>query len=292
MTIRQARQAFGRRAPGRPAAVHHVTATALVMALAGGCSSGGADGPTASGASAKPATTPATAMSSAAPGAPFQAGECFDPQAGAKGWGDCSRPHDYEVMLAQRLPDRVVGDYVRTEMRRACHAALPTYLKSPDANASRLQAATAGPSRGKDGARWFACLVSEEGPDGRPRRRTGSLAGALAGGLGSFQKCLVGEPLDDGPPRIVPCDRPHRSEAVPGVLVLGRPTDQPPDLEEMTSRALDHCKKAVDAHVGRGRSGVRPSGLSPLPEEWAEGETTATCYAVTKKPVTGSLRGR
>jgi putative regulator of septum formation len=177
-------------------------------------------------------------------------------------------------------------------MRRACRAALPGYLKSPDADASRLQAATAGPSQGKDGARWFACLVSEEGPDGAPVRRTGSLAGALAGGLGTFQKCIVGEPLEDGPARIVPCDRPHRSEAVPGVLALGSPTDPPPTLRQLTSRALDHCRMTVNAFLGGARPGVRPSARAPLPEEWPDGDTSAICYAVTEKPVTGSLRGR
>jgi hypothetical protein len=268
---------------------HHAAGTARILVaatlvFAGGCTSGGADRAAATPRTTTPAATPDTA--------PFQVGRCLDQRGGAKGWGDCARPHEYEVMLAQRLPARAVGSYVRTTMRRACAAALPAYLKSPDADASRLQAATAGPSRGKDGNRWFACLVFERAPDGEPRRRTGSLAGALAGGLGAFQKCLVGEPLEDGPARIVPCDRPHRSEAVPGVLVLGSPTDPPPSLREMTSRSLDHCTKKVDAYLGGRRAGVRPSSLSPLPDEWQDGETRAICYAVSKKPVTGSLRGR
>jgi hypothetical protein len=239
-----------------------------------------------------PAASTPVASSPTADNRPFRVGRCLDIQAGAKGWGNCGRSHEYEVMLAQRLPGKVTGESARSAMRRACHAALPAFLKSPDANATRLQAAVMGPSQGKDGARWFACAVSEEGPDGNPVRRTGSLAGVLAGGLGSFQKCIVGEPLADEPVRIVPCDRPHRSEAVPGVLVLGAPTDPPPTIRQMTPRALDHCEKAVNTYLGGAKPGVRPSALMPLPEEWRDGETTVICYAVARKPVTGSLRGR
>jgi hypothetical protein len=263
----------------------------LALVLLAGCSSGEAGNSTAGGASTPP-PTPRSASSPSADTGPFRVGECVDFRLGAKGWGSCARTHDYEVMLAQRLPAKATGNAVRRIMSRACYAVLPTYLKSPDAHASRLQAASAGPSEGKDGARWFACLVSEEGPDGKPVRRTGTLAGALAGGLGAFQLCLVGEPLADGPARVVPCDRPHRSEAVPGVLVLGAPTDPPPSLKEVTMRAFDHCKKAVETYLGGSRPGVRPSGVSPLPEEWPDGDTSAICYAVTKNLVTGSLRGR
>jgi hypothetical protein len=264
------------------------TLAVVGLVFLGGCTSGGA-GRSASGGAATPRATTAAATPDKAP---FQVGRCFDLRAGAKGWGGCDRPHEYEVMLAQRLPTRAVGSHVRSTMRRACSAALPTYLKSPDADASRLEASTAGPSRGKDGARWFACLVSEEAPDGGPRRRTGSLAGALAGGLGAFQKCVVGKPLDKGPQRVVPCDRPHRSEAVPGVLVLGAPTDSPPSVQETAARSLDHCKKVVNAYLGGSRPGVRPEALSPLPDEWRDGDTSAVCYAVSKNPVTGSLRER
>ncbi|MGH3389695.1 MAG: septum formation family protein [Actinomadura sp.] len=263
----------------------------IALVLLTGCSSGAAGKSAAGGATTPRSATPSASSPSANTG-PFQVGECVDFRLGAKGWGSCDREHDYEVMLAQRLPEKATGNAARRIMSRACYAVLPTYLRSPDAHASRLQAASAGPSQGEDGARWFACLVSEEGPDGDPVRRMGTLAGALAGGLGAFQKCLVGEPLADDPVRIVPCDRPHRSEAVPGVLVLGAPTDPPPGLRELTSRAFDHCKKAVDTYLGGSRPGVRPSGISPLPEEWPDGDTSAICYAVTKNLVTGSLRGR
>jgi Septum formation len=209
----------------------------------------------------------------------------------------CDRPHEYEVMRSGRLPANASTTYpppVSTVVRPICRSTLPVYLRSADADASRLETVSFWPTEAQwnNGDRWYACLLVERGTDNKPTRRTGRLAGALAGGLGAFQRCQVDKPLSSGPLRIVPCDRPHQSEAVPGVLVLGKPADPPPDPMDMATRYVDHCTKAVNTYLGGPRPGVTPSSVGPLPQDWRTGTNTLVCFAVTKTRVTGSLRDR
>jgi hypothetical protein len=197
----------------------------------------------------------------------------------------CEVPHEAEVMSTGELPATSPAP-VEFVAGPACEAALPGYLGSPDATASRLEARL---YRQTTENISFACLVVERGPDIKPVRRTGSLAGALSGGLGVFQQCLVGEPFAE-PLQVVPCDQPHRSEAVPGVLKLGSPNEPMPSAKDIFTRAITHCDGAIGTYLGGTRPGVQPSGRFPQANEWPTGKTTAVCYAISDTPVTGSLR--
>jgi hypothetical protein len=93
---------------------------------------------------------------------------------------------------------------------------------------------------------------------------------------------------------VVPCGEPHRGEAVPGVLVLGVPTDPPVTAEQANAAAEPHCRRIVDEFLGTSDQppGTRYSWRYPLSRSWPNGYTSVVCYAETDVPVTGSLRDR
>lgn len=223
---------------------------------------------------------------------PYGPGDCLAIDGGALDIVDCATEHEYQVMLSQEFPpeaDEYLPDV--TIYRPTCTAALPVFLGSPDAEASRLETLTylSSEAEWEAGNRWFACLVTERSPEDEPAPRTGTLEGALAGGLGELRKCLVDEPVSEGATVTVPCDRPHRSEAVPGVLVLGSPKDPAPDLGAMAELAVDHCEAKVAEYLGGEREGVSAVADLPLPDLWPNGSNAAVCYAVTEEAVTGTL---
>ncbi|GIG68292.1 septum formation family protein [Phytomonospora endophytica] len=246
------------------------------------------------------ADAPASPPASSPPGPPLPAdgagpygpGDCLKIDGQALDTVDCAVGHEYQVMLSQEFAgdaDAYLPDV--TVYRPVCTAALPVFLGSPDAEASRLETLSylAGEAEWKAGNRWFACLIAERGPDDKPVPRTGTLAGALAAGLGELRRCLVDEPATKDATVTVPCDRPHRSEAVPGVLVLGSPADPAPGIPEMADRAVDHCEARVAAYLGDEREGVTAAADLPLPDLWPNGSNRAVCYAVTEEAVTGTL---
>jgi hypothetical protein len=163
---------------------------------------------------------------------------------------------------------------------------------STDADASRLREFVYWPSQPawNAGQRWVLCAAVEIGPDDRPIARTGSLQGVLREGLGRFQTCSA-TPPSQGKLQVVPCTEPHRGEAVPGVLVLGAPTDPPTSPEKANATADPYCRNQINTYLGSptGRSDVRYSWRYPLPESWPNGYTTTVCYAETDKTVTGTL---
>ena len=207
----------------------------------------------------------------------------------------CEREHRAEVVLSDHLPAGFPADFppVGTTISPTCRDAVAAYLAGPDAEATRLEHRVLWPTREQwaAGERWFACAMLERGPDNKAATRTGSLRGALSAGLGALRRCYAGEPLDE-PTRVVPCDQPHRSEAVPGVVRLGSHTDPAPSHRTMMDLSLDRCTKAVEAYLGGSRPGVTASSVMPAPEYWSSGATTAVCYAITAEPVTGTLGGR
>ncbi|WP_211369779.1 septum formation family protein [Nonomuraea turkmeniaca] len=234
-----------------------------------------------------PTATPTATATPSADKDSYQAGICLDT---AKTIREvtCDRPHNFEVMLSKRLEQRRRPS-VRS-MSRTCWSALKTYLSSTDTAASRLEATHYGPWKGKDGKWRFSCLAAERGRNDKEVRRTGSLAGALAGGLGAFQLCLEGEPLDEGPLRVVPCSRPHRSEAIPGVMAVD---DFPPGrkgLMKVGLRAGLHCEKPGAAYLGGTRRGAESRGVAPTREAWLDGFTDAVCFVVSKTPVKGVMK--
>ncbi len=177
-----------------------------------------------------------------------------------------------------------------TSISPTCRAEMTTYLGGPDVEATRLEHRVLWPTEGQwsAGERWFACAILERGPDNNAAKRTGSLAGALSSGLGALRKCYAGEPLDE-PTRVVPCDQPHRSEAVPGVVELGSHTDPAPSYGTMMELSLDRCVRAVETYLGGPRPGVTARSVMPAVEYWSSGATTAVCFAITTEPVTGPL---
>jgi hypothetical protein len=222
---------------------------------------------------------------------PYKAGDCVETGTGQVG---CDKPHHFEIMTSADLPAELrpasypppVGP-----LKPGCVFALTRYLASPDALASRLETVLMFPTRAgwDSGERWYACLVTERGPDNNAVHRTGSLAGVLQNGLGPFQRCLVGLPLDD-PLQVVGCDQPHRSEAVPGVLVLGGPTDPAPDIQRvLVDRIIPHCDGMVNIYLGGERPGVRAAGVAPDAEGWDGGNRTAVCYAQADTATSGPM---
>lgn len=140
------------------------------------------------------------------------------------------------------------------------------------------------------GERWYACLVTARGGDNKPVKQPGKLAAALARGLGRFQECRAGEPLKESPVHVVPCSGPHRSEAVPGVLTLGKATDPPIDLGgPLAGQAIAHCDQKVVAYLGGRRPGVTSTAILPLPQDWPTGETTAVCWTISAQEVSGPM---
>lgn len=220
---------------------------------------------------------------------PYRPGACVETGTSAV---TCDRPHHFEIMASGPLPGDSTYPPPVGPLRPGCTVALTRYVGSADAEASRLEALLMFPTRDgwAAGERWYACIVAERGPDSGWVHRTGNLGGALVDGLGPFQRCLVGEPITD-PAGVVGCDQPHRSEAVPGVLVLGGATDPPPpDFQRLLiDRVLPHCDAAVESYLGGERPGVRSGGLGPLANNWAAGVRTAVCYAVADTPTTGVM---
>ena len=209
----------------------------------------------------------------------------------------CDQPHDYEVTLSDDLPAGVPATYppeLDTVAGPTCIATIAKYTGNPDAEASRLQAAYVWPddTEWTAGQRWFACLVSETDLNGDPVRRTGTVRGVLADGLGDLRQCLEGKPADPGDSRTVPCDQPHHSEAVEPVIVLGKVSDPAPSQDEITEKTNGPCRAAVREYLGgEERDGVSWGMTYGSPEQWKQGFVTATCFAVSEQPVTGSLAG-
>jgi hypothetical protein len=213
---------------------------------------------------------------------------------------DCALPHELEVFRFDQLPASFPSTYptpatLLPRFEPQCRAGLAGYVGSPEVDASRLREFVYWPSQQgwRAGERWVLCAAVEIGPDDRPLRRTGALGGVLRGGLGELQACSAGPP-SQGTLRVVPCSTPHRGEAIPGVLVLGAPTDPPVSAEQANMVAEPHCRRATDAFLDArgGRPEVRYSWRYPLPESWPNGYTSVVCYAETATPVTGSLRNR
>ncbi|OKI15400.1 hypothetical protein A6A25_13855 [Saccharothrix sp. CB00851] len=225
----------------------------------------------------------------------YAAGDCLAIVDNAFQPVGCEHAHEAEVVLADHLPPGFPADFppVPTTVSPTCRDAMGTYLGGPDAEATRLEHRVLWPTREQwtAGERWFACALLERGPDNKAARRTGSVRGALADGLGELRRCYAGEPLDE-PTRVVPCDQPHRSEAVPGVVELGSHTDPAPDYGTMMDRSLDRCVRAVEEYLGGSRPGVTARSLMPAREYWSSGATKAVCYAITTEPVTGTLGSR
>lgn len=242
------------------------------------------------GASASPSESASSLPTEGA--GPYGPGDCLAVAGGEFAVVDCAAEHEFQVMLSQEFaPD--VDEYLPdvTVYRPTCTAAMPVFLGSPDAKASRLETFTylSSEAEWEAGNRWFACLITERSPEDKPVPRTGTLAGALAAGLGDLRLCLVDEPVSEGASVTVPCDRPHRSEAVPGVLVLGSPKDPAPSIGEMAETAIEHCEARVAEYLGGRRDGVKAVADLPPPDLWPNGSNTAVCFAVTEEAVQGTL---
>ncbi|HEU0129224.1 MAG TPA: septum formation family protein, partial [Pseudonocardiaceae bacterium] len=200
---------------------------------------------------ADPTRSPASSSSSQfPPSGPLRPGNCV----AVTGFTvvDCAQPHELEVYRFDPLPPDFPASYptaatLLPRFEPRCRAELLDYLSSPDADASRLREFVYWPSRQgwNAGERWVLCAVVEIGPDDRPLQRTGALRGILRAGLGPFQACAT-DPPSQGPLRVVRCEEPHQGEAVPGVLVLGAPTDPPVTAEQANAAAEPHCRRVID----------------------------------------------
>ncbi|APU17962.1 MULTISPECIES: septum formation family protein [Actinoalloteichus] len=214
---------------------------------------------------------------------------------------DCAEPHTMEVAAITELP----GDLPRMrpeddEMLRLtsveCAEPVADYVGSGDINATRLHPWTVWPSQ--DGwardERWLVCGLAELGTDLVPTGRTGSVRDALVGEpFYDFQACLPDSPTEATELRYVPCDEPHRAEALPGVLPLpGRPNDPMPSAEEIEELAAPHCEQARAAYLGGAeRDDIALSWRVPELADWRRGSNTVVCYVSTEEPVGELLLG-
>ncbi len=210
----------------------------------------------------------------------------------------CSRPHTLEVAQVLEIPDdlprqRPDDQQLLSLSLTQCAEPAAEYLGSTDMDATRLAPWTVWPSKTgwARGERWLVCGVTElDGAD--PVERTGSLRGALVGEpFYEFQICTEGPPSEESI-RIVPCDQPHRGEAVPGTVPLGSPLDQLPDSADIDEVAGPHCAVAVENYLGVSeRADVRTVRRIPTEQGWQAGHNSAVCYVETEQPVTGTLLG-
>lgn len=206
----------------------------------------------------------------------------------------CDEPHDYEVTLSDELPASVPGTFppeLDTVVGPTCRTVLVDYTGSTDVEASLVEAAYVWPREPEwnAGQRWYSCLASVDSTNGETTRRTGTLRDILADGLGDLRQCLVDGPADPGPPRMVSCDQPHRSEAVTPVVVLGEVTGPPPTTADIESVTMGECRDAVEDYLGGERDGVGFGMGYGSPEQWPAGYNTGTCVAVSDTPVTGLM---
>jgi hypothetical protein len=206
----------------------------------------------------------------------------------------CDEPHEYEITLSGELPPEVPDTFppeLDTVVGPACRQELVELTGSADVEASLVEAAYVWPreTRWQAGERWYSCLASVDSANSETVRRTGSLRGALADGLGDLRQCLVGAPADPGPAVMVSCDQPHRSEAVTPVVELGELTGPPPTEAEIQEVTFGACEDAVSEYLGGEREGVGIGMSYGSPEQWPAGYNTGTCMAVSDVPVTGLM---
>ena len=267
-----------------------VVACLVVVPLAAGCVSTVAGAPRAGG------TVPPTTTTTDPPKVGrYAVGDCLVPEDSTP--VPCGEPHDYEVTISDHLPAGIPDTYppeLDIVAGPVCISRLADYTGNDDADASRLQPAYVWPDETEwaAGERWFACLVSEDDPYGNPVPRIGSVRDVLADGLGDLRACLIGRPADPGDIQMVPCDQPHRSEAVPPVIVLGEVEDPAPTQDEILGMTNGPCRDAVRDYLGgEERPGVSWGMTYGSPEQWKQGFVTATCFAISDTSVTGLMGG-
>ena len=248
---------------------------------------------TVDGSPSATVTVPATTTTDPPPEGAYEPGGCLAVEGVVKAV-PCAEPHDYEITLSDELPAGVPPAYppeLDTVVGPTCRAELVEFTGSPDVEASLVEAAYVWPPepRWQAGERWYSCLASVDSTNGETTRRTGSVRDALAAGLGDLRQCLVGGPSDPGPPVMVSCDQPHRSEAVTPVVALGEPTDPPPTEADIQKVTFGECRTAVEKYLGGERDGVGFGMSYGSPEQWPAGYNTGTCMAVSDTPVTGLM---
>ncbi|MBB5922711.1 hypothetical protein FHR81_003768 [Actinoalloteichus hoggarensis] len=214
---------------------------------------------------------------------------------------DCAEPHTMEIAavgeLSADLPRmRPEDDEMLRLTTQECAEPVADYVGSGDIDATRLHPWTVWPSQdgwAKD-ERWLVCGLAELGSDLVPVSRTGSVRDALVGEpFYDFQACLPDSAAETDELRYVPCDEPHRAEALPGVLPLpGGPNDPMPGAEEIEEIAAPHCEQARAAYLGGDRrDDIALSWRVPEPADWRRGANTVVCYVSTVEEVGGRLLG-
>ena len=238
-------------------------------------------------------TPPTTTTTEPPPAGAYTPGDCLAIEDGIQ-VVSCDQPHDYEITLSDELPATVPDTFppeLDTVVGPTCRQQLVEYTGSTDVEASLVEAAYVWPHepQWQAGERWYSCLASVDSTNGETTRRTGSLRDVLADGLGDLRQCLVGGPTDPGPPIMVSCDQPHRSEAVTPVVKLGELTDPPPTEADIQEVTFGECKKAVENYLGGERAGVGFGMSYGSPEQWPAGYNIGTCMAISDTPVTGLM---
>jgi Domain of unknown function (DUF4328) len=89
--------------------------------------------------------------------------------------------------------------------------------------------------------------------------------------------------------QVVPCERPHEAEVLPGFRMGGGAY---PGVAAVTSAAERRCSARLVAATPPRRNGPVPLYLGPTRESWALGDRMVTCIASFEVPIRGALSER
>ncbi|WP_230423190.1 septum formation family protein [Prauserella cavernicola] len=226
---------------------------------------------------------------------PAAPGECVDGSDTSA--VDCAQPHTVEITkegtfgsgLPSESPDKAT---IFAEVFPECRQAAADYLGSAQYDATTLGAwmLWADKDDWQAGDRWYRCGVAQLSPGGEAQSRTGSARDVLAGERRfEFQLCSSVRPSQELPQQ-VPCDDPHRAEAI-GAVPVGNAGEKFPSDEQFNAEAAPSCRQLLSEYLGSARDDVAASWRWPDQTNWSHGFTNITCYAETEAPVNGSLRG-
>lgn len=267
---------------------------ALLVVLAGGCTSDPADpkpSPSPSAASAARTTPPPP------PELP-QRGSChrltyeeaLAPTADQRSV-DCAKPHSSQTYTVGRLSTELNGhllavdsDAVQTQVARRCPVGLGDFLGATDEQLrlSMVRAVWFTPSVAESdaGANWFRCDVIALAGEDRLARVTGTLEGALAreGPRAAYAMCGTAEPGTTGFQR-VPCADEHSWRAIRSVSLGSEDTDGSYPGEDVVREAgAVPCAEAARA-IADDALDYEWGYEWPTREQWEAGQTYGRCWA-------------
>lgn len=239
---------------------------------------------------------------------------------------DCANPHGGEVVSMDEIPEPKDGSYPAwsggidgaDEQVQSCvgskagpgsletflgSKALPLTDEQVSAGAADAYAVSGiqyavyvpGPAAWSNGERWLACAAVLSNSGKTPSSYTGSLRDALAkpGSLDvQFSWCKQQEPNARDTFTVLPCSEPHNYEQLASFTSGSDDAPYPGD-GALGALSQELCPE-LSAKATGGRSDDLPDGIGlgwtyPLESEWADGDRSVRCFAVTDGSSTGGV---